>query len=390
MPEPERGAAAVDSLAIAHAAARRTPLGDVLARAIESGGPITFAEFMRRALYEPRLGYYRRPAATVGRDGDFLTSPELHPIFGSAVAAVVAATWDALGNPTPFLLREYGPGSGALVAALMRWLRADRPECAAALRVELVEPADLAAARQRETLEPLAEQVDWVNAPQDPAHVVLANELLDAQPAHRLRWNGAEWEELWVTLDATGGFRDEAGPLSDAALIEPLGAIAPAAGQTVEVCPGARGVVADLAAGLDHGLLLLFDYGYPRERLYAPWRSAGTLMSFHRHTPGEDPFLRVGEQDLSVHVDLDTVREAALAAGLRPYPQRTQAEFLQALGAALLPPVAAGGSGPQLDAYLAARRAVEALTDPGGLGRIAVMAFARGALGELPGVGPPE
>ncbi|MEE9277689.1 MAG: SAM-dependent methyltransferase [Dehalococcoidia bacterium] len=367
-----------------------TPLARQIAERIRAEGPITFASFMEAALYDPTLGYYRSGRTTVGREGDFLTSPEVHPLFSYAVALLAAALWEAMGRPERFRLRDVGAGTGRLMADVLAWAGARRPAFAAALRGEVVERSAAAGTRRQPLLAPHRGGLTWrasldVCEPLDG--LVVANELLDAQPVHRLRWNGSGWGELYVDIAAEGRFVDVAGEISDAALLGPLKGLSPSEGQVVEVCPSLPGLVAQLARSVRSGVLLLFDYGYPRQRLYAGWRKQGTLLTFHRHRPGDDPFVRVGEQDLSCHVDVDTVRAAAEGAGLRPYATRSQAEFLSATGAASTPPATEGGQGAEMEAYLSRRRGVETLTDPGGLGRIQVMAFARSVEVELPGLG---
>lgn len=372
-------------------AAQSTAAARAIAERIRAHGPISFAEFMDAALYDPRHGYYRRGRPNVGRDGDFLTSPELHPLFGYAIAALAAADWDARGRPVEYTLCDIGPGTGALIDAAFTWAGAQRPDFAAALRGLLVEPDTAARARQRERLAGCGARLIWLPGIEEVAPLrglVVANELLDAQPVHRLRWSGGAWEELRVGL--TGDrFHDVVRPVDDASLLGPLTGIAPREGQVVEVCPGVAPLVGAIAGAMDEGLLLFFDYGDRRARLYAPWRSQGTLMSFHRHVPGDDPYIRVGEQDLTCHVDIDAVVEAALGAGLHAYPARSQAEWLAALGATALSPVAEAGSGADLDAHLERRRAAQLLSDPGGLGRIQVLAFAKGPAPPVAGLESP-
>ncbi len=371
--------------------ARSTAAARSIAERIRAHGPISFAEFMDAALYDPRHGYYRCGRPSVGRDGDFLTSPELHPLFGYAIAALAAADWDARGRPAEYALCDVGPGTGALIDAAFGWAAAQRPDFAAALRGALVEPDGAARARQRERLGGFGARLTWFAGIEEVAPLrglVVANELLDAQPVHRLRWSGGAWEELFVGLTGER-FHDVARPTDDAALLEPLAGIAPREGQVVEVCAGLAALVGAIAAAVEEGLVLFFDYGDRRERLYAPWRGQGTLMSFHRHVPGDDPYVRVGEQDLTCHVDIDAVAAAARRAGLAAYPPRSQAEWLAAMGATALSPVAEAGSGADLDAHLERRRAAQLLSDPGGLGRIQALAFAKGATAPVAGLEPP-
>ena len=371
-------------------AALSSGLGRQLAERIRSDGRLTFASFMETALYDPALGYYRRGVATVGRDGDFLTSPEADPLFGYALGAVAESVWEAVGRPARFVLRDVGGGSGALMEGALRWAAVQRPDFATALWGEIVERSAPDRERQARRLGALGERVAWladVAAGERVVGLIVANELLDAQPVHRLRWDGETWQELYVALSGDGAFVDQLGPVSDAALLAPVAEVAASEGQIVEVCPSGRSLVESLAGTLEQGVLALFDYGYRRERLYAPWRRQGTLMTFYRHTAGEDPFRRVGEQDLTAHVDVDAVLAAGAAAGLSAYALQSQAAFLSALGATAMDGVAEGAVGGGVESYLSRRRGVEMLTDPGGLGRIQVMAFGRGVETEIMGLG---
>lgn len=370
-----------------------TPLAQLLSDRIRREGAIPFAAFMQTALYHEQLGYYRRGRATVGREGDFLTSPEVHPIFGYAIAAVIAEVWKRMQRPADFVVREIGPGTGAFVEHLFAWLRVHRPDLGDTLRVELIDVAPEAAAGIRERLRPLGDRIRWIDAEERAAPirgVVFANELLDALPVHRLRWQGTGWEELYVGIGEEGCFRDAPGPVSQAALLTPLAKVKPSEEQIVEVCPDLGPLVSTLAASVGAGLLLLFDYGCRRAQLYAPWRRTGTLMTYYRHTPGEDPYVRVGEQDLTCHIDIDAVQAAAIGGGMRAYPVQSQAQFLAAIGATQAPAVAAAGQRAPLEAYLSRRRAIEVLSDPAGLGRIQALGFSRGIDGPLLGLGAPE
>ena len=358
-------------------AAAATPLARLLCARIRAGGPITYAEWMGAALYEPGRGYYRRGRPTVGPDGDFLTSPELHPLFGAAVGKVAGAVHEALGRPNPLRIVEVGPGTGALAESLLEAV--DAP-----IALTLIEGDEAAVERQRARLAGARAALEWrreIGEAAGGAHLVLANELLDAQPAHRLRFGEEGWSELLVDCGGDGRFCDAPAPVRDARLLAPLRGVAAAPGQIAEVSPARGAIVGSLAGLLGEGLLLLFDYGYPRAQLYDPRRLGGTLMTFRRHAPGEDPYAYAGEQDISCHIDIDQAREAVEAAGLDLRAPRSQAEWLGEIGGGLLEEI------EDARARLAARRALEALSDAEGLGRIAVMAATRGAIGELPGLG---
>lgn len=354
-----------------------TPLGEVLAARIRARGPISYAEWMGVALYEPGLGYYRRGRPTVGPEGDFLTSPEVHPIFGAALARVAVGVGAALGEPEPLRIVEVGPGSGCLAEALLEALPT-------AVELTLVEPDATAAAQQRERLARFAGRVVWqeeINAVSSGAHLVLANELLDAQPVHRLCFAGGEWRELLVDWSAETGFCDRAAPLSNASLANPFEDLEAVEGQLAEVSPARAEITAALGRLIGEGAMLLFDYGYTRHELYDQRRREGTLMTFRRHAPGEDPYAYPGEQDITCHIDIDQAMAAMAAAGLRAWPPRSQSEWLGEIGEWLLPPRR------EAAAHLAARRALEMLTDDGGLGRITLLAAARGPTEALAGLG---
>ena len=369
-----------------------TPLSRILAERVQRDGPISFADWMDVCLYHPQHGYYRRGQPTVGRDGDFLTSPEVHPIFGAAIGHVAIELWRRCGEPRPFEIAEVGPGTGSLAEALLRQLHAAEPRLADAARYTLVEPDSVSAQRQCARLRSLhsPQQTRWISSVDElgGGYFILANELIDALPVHRLKFDGGRWRELLVGYSPTRGFHDQPADVTDDRLLTPLRDFTPSEGQIVEVAPERSAMVTALARAVtDNSLLLLFDYGYPRERLYAPWRRDGTLMTFRNHIPGDDPYAHPGEQDISVHIDIDQVREAACQAGLTPLPALSQSEWLHQLGAATLPAVADAET--DTNRYLAARRAVETLADPAGLGRIAVMGFTRGALDTLPGWSEP-
>ena len=368
-----------------------TPLSRILASQIRSQGPMTFADWMDACLYHPKHGYYRRGKPTVGRAGDFLTSPEVHPIFGAAVAHLALELWRKLNHPERFEIAEVGPGTGALAETLLRHIQVAAPEMFAAVHYSLIEQDQAAADQQNERLRAVlrssqTKSIRQLDGRTDGYHLVVANELLDALPVHRLAYRQEAWRELYVDHSSARGFHDAERELSTPGLLRPLSGVTPDEGQIVEVAPQRASVVTTLARAVaDRGLLLLFDYGYARKRLYASWRRNGTLMTFRHHVPSDDPYAIPGEQDMTAHIDVDQVREAAQATGLMPLPPLNQAEWLRRLGAAVMPAVA--DSEVETGRYLAARRAIETLTDPAGLGRVAVMGFSRGSVGSLPGWG---
>ena len=343
---------------------------------------MTFADWMDQCLYHPQHGYYRSGRTTIGRDGDFLTSPEVHPLFGAAIAHMAVELFRQ-GDEGPFHVAEIGPGTGALAESFLRQIHTTSTELAKSMHYTLVERDQQTASQQLERLRSF-HGIHSIHKLMGEQQLILANELLDALPVHRLQFIDDRWRELRVDFSAAAGFHDAICDVSNRELLAPLRQLAPSDKQIVEIGLGRADAVSVLAdAVAEGGLLLLFDYGYARDRLYASWRRDGTLMTFRNHVPGDDPYAHPGEQDITAHIDVDQVTQSAVDAGLTPLPSLSQAEWLHNLGAAVLPAVADADT--DTTAYLAARRAAETLTDPAGLGRIAVMGFTRGPTGPLPG-----
>lgn len=349
-------------------------------------GPITFARFMDLALYDPDGGYYRADAARPGRDGDFLTAPEAHPIFGAALARAVAEAWDRLGRPAPFVLREFGAGTGTLGLAILAGVGRERPDLASVIRYQPVEveARRLAAIAARFDAAGLSSALGA--ALDDPAGagrpfdgVILGNEILDALPTHRVVVRGGVLREAMVGV-RDGAFEAVEADPSTPDLAERLVAdgVTLADGQRAEICLAVEPWIAGAAAGLRRGVLLLIDYGYPAAELYDPVRRRdGTLRAYLRHRVHGDPFIHVGRQDLTAHVDVTAIERAAAGAGLVHLGTTTQAEFLVGLGTETLLQTIQADPATTLEEYLAVRSALMRLLDPSAMGRFRVMGFGR-------------
>ena len=367
-----------------------------IADEIRATGPMTFARFMDLALYDPESGYYSRSAGPgdrttgPGRRGDFLTAPESHPIFGWAVARHLESVWLALDRPARFVLREHGAGAGALAAGILDGLRRAGSELLDAVRYQAIDTSAPRLAALRERLDGLG-LADHVDASDDrPATgAILANELLDALPVHRVEAapDGGLLERF-VTLEpmASGKlptFTTLLGPPStpdlDARLAGENVALQP--GQPAEICLAVDRWVADAAASLDRGELLLIDYGYPAAELYDPARGS-TLRAYHRHRVHTDPLVAIGRQDLTAHVDLTAVERAAVAAGLQSIGRTSQARFLAALETGAFLVGLQTDQSTTLESYLEARSALARMLDPRATGAFTVLGFGRGVAPE--------
>lgn len=362
---------------------------------IARDGPMTFARFMDLALYHPDGGYYRAEAARPGRDGDFLTAPEAHPIFGAALARAVADAWDRLGRPDGFVLREYGAGTGALGLAILDGVGRERPDLGATIRYQPIEvearrldriAARFAATGHGATLD-ISGAALGASAGAAPGAAgerpldgfVLANEVLDALPTHRLvRRTGVLREVLVGSRD--GAFVDVEADPSTAALAARLEVenVTLADGQRAEICLALDGWVGTVAARVARGVVLLIDYGYPATELYDPIRRRdGTLRAYLRHRVHDDPYAHVGRQDLTAHVDVTAVERAAGEAGLVHLGTTTQAEFLVGLGTEGLLQAIQNDPATTMEDYLAVRSALMRMLDPSAMGRFRVMGFGR-------------
>ncbi len=374
---------ALEGAQLVQVAAMREALRAHLAK---RGGWISFDEYLEQVLYAPGLGYYSAGAAKLGRAGDFTTAPEISPMFGACIARQCASLTREGGE-----LLELGAGSGALAEALLLRLAADGALPAQYLILEV--SADLRE-RQRARLSGLAPalytRVQWLDAPpQRPLRgVILANEVADALPFQCFEANASGYEERGVAMDHEGRLGWAARPAAAslcaeiARLEESIGRPF-AAGYRSELCVRIGPWVAGLAAALEAGCVLLFDYGLGRQELYHPQRDAGTMRCQYRHRAHEDPFLHPGLQDISAWVDFTRVAEAASAAGLEVAGYCTQAAFL--LGAGIEAELATEGSPIERARSASAARA---LLMPEQMGEtFKVMLLTRGAVPKISAFG---
>lgn len=357
---------------------------------IQAVGRIPFARFMELTLYDPDHGYYMGQERRPGRGGDFLTAAELHPFFGLTLARQVAECWDRLGNPGSFTILEYGSGIGGLAHDLIVGLVDARPDLRPHLSYRLIE---LNRSHTERAVAALAEAgFSDIVAVDDGSEaitgVILANEVADAMPVHRLRWTGTGFEEMWVAWDDASGFVERAGPLS--AVIEAFDPVAylSDAGLDIdslptnarlEVSPATADWVRELAGRLDRGYAFFIDYGYPATELYSGGRLEGTLRVHGQHRVTDNPYQAVGESDLTAHVDFTLLESSALESGMSVAGITTQADFLANAGLGELLVNLQQNPGIAIEEYYRAQAAVFRLIDPAGMGRFRVLGLAKGA-----------
>ncbi len=360
------------------ALAQSGQLVDRLRSLIEAqGGWISFATYMAEALYTPGLGYYSGGAHKFGPGGDFITAPELTPLFGQALASQVQ---QIMGLSAPHVI-EAGAGTGLLAADLLLELelRGALPESYAILEVsgELRE-------RQFDTLAAkvphLASRVQWLDGlPERFSGALVANEVLDVMPVHLIAWRPEGIFERGVALGDEGRFvwadQPAAGKVAEAAVA--LDLPLPEEGEYVsELNLAGRAWVAEWAARLDQGAMLLVDYGYPRAEYYLPSRSTGTLLCYFRHHAHGDPFVWPGLNDITAFVDFTAIAEAGFEAGLDVLGYTEQANLLFNCG--VLDCLARRAPEESTD-YIRAAKALQRLTGPHEMGELfKVIALGRG------------
>lgn len=359
-------------------------------RVAAAGGWIDFSEYMELALYAPGLGYYSAGAQKFGEAGDFVTAPEISPLFASCVArAVLDTPFDTDGRRGPATILELGAGTGAMAARVLETLQ--RMGAAPERYLILEVSADLRERQRRlimDRVPGLAGCVSWLDKlPAEPlTGVIVANEVLDALPVTRFAVDEASAIRVLGVAANEAGFgwshRLAAADLRDRVLgiAGGLGASWPV-GYTSELSSALRGFVGGVSRSLERGLILFIDYGLPVKSYYDPERSSGTLACHYRHRMHADPFLYPGLQDITAWVDFSSVADVSSQAGLDVLGFTTQAQFLLAGGVdeefALLmeSPRVAGDSREQI--RLAA--GLKTLMMPGQMGEnFKVMALGRG------------
>lgn len=331
---------------------------------ITNGGWISFARYMELALYTPGLGYYTAGAHKFGEAGDFVTAPELSPLFGRTVARQGA---EIMAHSTPHIL-ELGAGSGKLAADMLAELEqlGSLPDSYSILEVS----ADLRERQQaliRKRLPHLFNRVHWLDAlPDKFSGTIVANEVLDALPVHLVHWQGSSITERGVALN-NNDFIWQERAISDTNLLEASQKISVPDGYISEICLAARGLINSLAQRLEQGAMLFIDYGFGGREFYHPQRDKGTLMCHYRHHAHDDPFFLPGLQDITAHVNFTDIAECAIDAGLELMGYTSQAFFLINCG---ITELLKNTSPENLRDYLPLSAQLQKLTSPAEMGEL--------------------
>lgn len=313
---------------------------------IAKNGPIPFVRFMELALYHPQYGYYMRQpddanAERIGWSGDFYTSSDVHPILGRAIAAQARQMDALLGHPTPVTIVEMGAGKGLLARDCLAAIHAGQEDFASRVRYVLIERSPAMQALQRQNLAPWLNQpglVTWVEgldalAPQSVTGLFFSNELVDAFPVHRIQMVGDQAQELFVDY-RDGRFEECLRPLSTPALDRYLQRLNPAwpDGYRTELNLQALEWMEQVAQRIDRGFVMTIDYGHTAQDLYGPERKNGTFLCYYQQLTGDVPYERIGQQDMTAHVDFTSLATVGAAVGLSVTGFTNQMSFLMGLG----------------------------------------------------------
>jgi SAM-dependent MidA family methyltransferase len=316
-----------------------------IATEIAASGPIPFVRFMELALYHPQFGYYMRPPEPgnerIGWNGDFYTSSDVHPILGEALARQTAQIDTLLGHPVPFTVVEMGPGKGLLAQHFLSACQTQFNSLWQRLRFVLIERSPSMRSLQQQQLQPWVNQpglVAWLEdlnslAPASVAGLMFSNELPDAFPVHRVQVVDKEIQEVFVDV-RDGQFVECLRPLSNPAIeayLRRLKLTLPD-GYRAEINLLALSWMKQVAESLARGVVITIDYGHAAHDLYGPERSKGTFLCYYSQMASEDPYGRVGQQDMTAHVDFTSLAMVGEEGGLSLTGFSNQMSFLIGLG----------------------------------------------------------
>ncbi len=307
---------------------------------IEKRGSISFSQFMEWCLYHPDYGYYQSQRMSIGREGDFYTSPCVHPLFGGLIAKQLSQMSQQSEGPF-FDVVEQGGGRGFLCEDVLRWAKNNSPSLYQRLRYRLIETSPFLLKEQKERLGEHEKEgkVFWMDpeAFEEGKDLIegcfLSNELVDAFPVHQVIFDHGNLNEIYVTQDH-GQVKEQQGELSDPRIASYFQSmdITLQEGQRAEVNLRALDWMEKVSRCLKRGFVLTIDYGYLAKELYAPHRREGTLLCYTQHRTSENPYERLGEQDITSHVNFTSLIRKGEEVGLRLTGLVPQYQFLIALG----------------------------------------------------------
>ncbi|HEY9809382.1 MAG TPA: class I SAM-dependent methyltransferase [Halomicronema sp.] len=354
---------------------------------------ITFAEYMDWALYHPQHGYYATNRVNFGGDGDFVTSPYLCKDFGELLAVQFAEIWEILGKPARFQLVEMGAGQGLLAADILKFLHKNHLDLFGCLEYLIVEKAAGLIAEQKHILEKLSINLNanirwcgWEDIEENSiTGCFFSNELVDALPVHLVRVENQKLQEVYVSFETSAksqeqeNFKEVIGEVSTPAIqdyfkLVGIDICGYEDGYRTEVNLAALDWMKTVANRLFRGYILTIDYGYTAERFYHSRRNEGTLQCYFKHSHHNDPYINLGYQDITAHVDFTALEKQGLLCGLDKVGFVEQGLFLMALGLGeRIAALSFVGDNEDMGNVLRRREALHQLINPMGLGNFKVL-----------------
>jgi SAM-dependent MidA family methyltransferase len=302
------------------------------------GSSISFHDYMNMCLYHQPFGYYMKSESKIGREGDFYTSASIGPFMGQMLAVRFAQYFSENNGLILPLITEWGSGTGRLASHILDELQSTYPNIYNVVTYELIDVSPYHQERQRERLQDHIQKVRFVDpdswwTKKAPYHgIIFSNELLDAFPIHLVKKINGRYQEVYVGWEqTTANFYELYRPISPqgdiAAYLEQF-QISGSEGHTVEINLAAQRWIRSVGAKLRSGMLITIDYGDDAKELYASHRHNGTLMCYHQHLAHSDPYIHVGDQDITSHVNFSACIHSGEQSGLTRYSFHTQRKFL--------------------------------------------------------------
>jgi SAM-dependent MidA family methyltransferase len=353
---------------------------------------ITFADYMNWVLYHPEYGYYSINKPKLGAEGDFVTSPYLGSDFGEMLAEQFFQIWEIMDCPNAFTLVEMGAGQGILASDILLYLQKKYPDFFQCLNYIIIEKSNFLKAQQQHQLKKTLAasiSIQWCDLEDIPNNNIIgcffSNELVDAFPVHQIIVQDQQLQEIYITLDSEVRFKEIIAELSTEKITDYFKLIdidlcsnSYPEGYRTEVNLAALDWIRTLVTKLNQGFILTIDYGYTAQRYYLPSRKEGTLQCYYQHSHHNDPYLNIGRQDITAHVNFTALQLYGKDWGIDAVGFTQQALFLMALGLGDRISALSQPSNYSISEILQRRECLHSLIDPMGLGNFGVLLQSKG------------
>lgn len=307
-------------------------LSELIKEHIRINGPLSFKDFMDQALYNPDHGYYSSGRAEIGRDGDFYTSPSVHPVFGKVISNLAVKAFDTLGTED-FSIVELGAGKGYLALDILDSLKSQSPTIYNNLKYKIIEISEESTESEKILLQKHSDKIEWFRGISDLSGsslngMVISNEFFDALPFYRLKQVNGKLREIFVSLEKDELVEIYKKPGEQFKEYLNRNCINLVDDQEIEVCLAAGDIFNEITALLSSGFILTIDYGYLADELYSEKRMKGTFRCFYRHSLNSDPYINIGSQDITADINFSDLIYQGVKKGLHKIKYINQGQFL--------------------------------------------------------------